>query len=259
MAADAAPFELPGDERGILCIHGFTGTPYEMRPLAERLHSHGFTVHGMRLPGHGTTPDDLDRTSWHQWHAAVEAELDRLRARCSTVFAVGQSLGGLLTLHLARMRGPQLTAIASLAAPLWLGPAARAVVAATRIGPIGRAVGAIPKIGGCDASDPVVRRDNPAYPVFPVRALHELSDLMALVRRDLGLVRVPTIVVHGRQDHTAPLACAEEIARRVGAPRVRRRTLERSFHLVACDVEHALAADQVAEFFQEEIQLARRP
>jgi len=252
MVADTAPFELPGDDRGILCVHGFTGTPYEMRPLAEDLNAHGYTVRAMLLPAHGTSTDELALSTWQQWYEGVEAELDELRQRCRVVYAVGQSLGGLLTLHLARTRGDQLSAIACLATPMWLSPMVRALIAATRIPAIGNRLREIPKVGGSDAADARVRRDNPGYRAFPVPALHQLSDFMGMVRRDLGLVRVPTVVVHGRQDHTAPVACGREITRRIGAPRVRRHTLERSFHLVACDVEHMLAAEQVSAFFEQE-------
>src|SRR5687768_898804 len=114
-----APFDLPGNDRGVLCVHGFTGTPYEMRYLGQRLHDRGLTVVGPALPGHTTTVEDLDATTWRDWAAAVDEAFDALRARCRRVAVVGQSLGGLLSLYLASRR-PEVAAVASLAAPLWL-------------------------------------------------------------------------------------------------------------------------------------------
>src|SRR5262245_57332737 len=106
--------------RGILCLHGFTATPFEFSFLAPRLEAAGFTVSAPLLPGHGGDAVDLDRTAWPDWFAGVETAFADLRARCASVAVVGQSLGGLLALHLARRRGPELACVASLGAPLWL-------------------------------------------------------------------------------------------------------------------------------------------
>ena len=114
------PFDLVGDDDlGVVCVHGFTGTPFEVRYLGEALARGGVTTRGIRLPGHGTTVADLDRTSWRDWAGAVDAAVDGLAARCRSVAVVGQSLGGLLALHAAATR-TDLACVASLAAPLWL-------------------------------------------------------------------------------------------------------------------------------------------
>ena len=132
MLPGAEPIDLQGDQRGVLVVHGFTGTPFEMRPLAEALGNKGLTVTAPLLPGHGTTPGHLAKTGWRDWLGAVLFELDRLSERCSQVAVVGQSLGGLLALRAASVRKQQLTCVAALATPLWLPPLARAVAFASR-------------------------------------------------------------------------------------------------------------------------------
>jgi carboxylesterase len=109
---------MRGDRRGVLCIHGFTGSPYEMRGLGEALAKRGMTVRGMALPGHATRIEDLYEKTWRDWVEGVTAEFDGLAGRCDRVAVVGQSLGGLLALYLATLRAP--AAVVSLAAPLWL-------------------------------------------------------------------------------------------------------------------------------------------
>ena len=96
-----APFTLSGGDVGVLLIHGFTGSPAEMRPLGRFLHGRGLTVAAPLLPGHGTTPADLNRCRWQDWLACAEIALAELQAQCRAVFVAGLSLGALLTLTLA--------------------------------------------------------------------------------------------------------------------------------------------------------------
>lgn len=251
---DSAPFWFSGnDDVGVLCIHGFTGTPFEVRHLGRRLSEGGFTVSGPVLPGHTTSIDELDRTTWREWYGQVERSFDELRSRCARVAVVGQSLGGLLALYLAAQRGPELASVTALATPLWLFPMARAAVWATRPGGpvtarVARTVQKLPKLGGSDVRDREMQRQNPCYRAVPVRALHQLVAFMGEVDRHLHQVRVPTLVMHGRNDHTAPFACSQRIASGVGATTVKHRALERSYHLIAVDVERDLVAEEVAAF-----------
>ena len=45
-------------------LHGFTGNPQSMRPLAEALAAAGYTVDLPLLPGHGTAIEDMIPTRW---------------------------------------------------------------------------------------------------------------------------------------------------------------------------------------------------
>lgn len=63
--AGAEPFFLPGGEKGVLLIHGFTGLPAELLLMGEALNKQGFTVLGVRLAGHGTTVEDMSHMTWN--------------------------------------------------------------------------------------------------------------------------------------------------------------------------------------------------
>ncbi len=249
------PFDFVGDgDVGVICVHGFTGSPYEMHYLGAALARAGATVRGPLLPGHGTSLGDLERTRWQDWVAAVEREVETMHRRCRRVAVVGQSLGGLLALHLAARR-PGLAAVASLAAPLWLGGLSGRV-ARWLTGPsdgrihrgIRQRVRVLPKLGGSDVRDRRARAENPSYDGIPVRALGELLDFMQVVHAVLPQIALPVLVVHARRDHTAPVACAARIAELARARRV--RILPRSFHLIAIDVERDLVAAEVLAFLR---------
>jgi len=228
----------------VVCVHGFTGSPYEMRYLGDALARTGATVRGVLLPGHGTSVDDLERTGWQDWASSVEREIDAMYRRCRSVAVVGQSLGGLLALHAAAHR-PELVCVVSLAAPLWLGGMSGRI-ARWLTGPLGGRIRRIPKLGGSDVRDKRVRAENPCYDAIPTRALGELLAFMRVVDDELPRVEPPVLVLHARRDHTAPVACAQRIAERARARRV--RILDRSFHLIAVDVERDIVAAEVSEF-----------
>ena len=245
------PFVLDGGgDVGALLIHGFTGTPYEVRYLGERLAGAGISAVGPYVAGHGTTVADLARTTWHDWVAGIERDFDALRARCRRVVLVGQSLGALLALELASRRGADVTAVCSLAAPLWLdGLAGRVARWTAPGGPLGF-IRALPKLGGSDVSDRDARAANPGYRAIPTAALAQLVTFMRVVDAVLPEIAAPVLVLHGEHDHTAPVACAARIAARV--PHGQLRLFPRSYHLLAADLERDAVATAVIDFISQE-------
>jgi carboxylesterase len=239
-----AAYRFPGGPRRALLVHGFTGTPFELRPVGEALAARGWTVEGIRLPGHGTTPEDLARTGRREWTAAVADAAARLGAE-GPFAVVGQSLGGLLALELAAARPPGLAAIACLATPIRFAAGTRASIAALRIVPgLRRVLDPRTKPDGSDVADRAMKARNPSYGVIPLAALLELDDLRAEVRRGLGTIATPALIVHATHDHVAPVACADELVAGLAGP-TERLILPRSYHLLGIDVERARVADAV--------------
>src|SRR5512140_677122 len=94
----AEPFWYEGNDVGCLLVHGFTGTPYEMRGLGEWLSTHyQYTISGPALDGHATHIGAMLETDWRDWYHSVDEAYLALKSRCAQIFCIGLSLGGLLT------------------------------------------------------------------------------------------------------------------------------------------------------------------
>jgi carboxylesterase len=205
----------------------------------------GFRCHAPSLPGHGTTPEDLERTRWQDWAACVAAEFDELAAECEDVMVVGQSMGGTLALHLAA-HDLRVRAVATLAAPMWLsGPLAPLLPVLKRVVRWHRAGDDI------DLWNPEAVDELYSYGIRPTRSIDELRRLCAVVRKELAEVRAPVLVVHGQRDRSIDPRCAREIARRlVGSEAVDLDFLPRSGHGISVDVDRDSVNRQILHWFE---------
>ena len=252
-SGDKSPLSIVGDRRGVLCLHGITGTPFEIRPLAEALGRRGCTVVAPTLAGHGGTLGDLAASGWQDWLATAEAALDDVQARVGggPVAICGFSMGGLLALRLARLYPERIAAMAVMSTPLRLRRFQVLGIRALARLPIDYRVhpgACVPKLAGSDISDDVLRYENPGLRAFPIAALEALLDLMDTVRADLPAIRTPVLVVHGRQDHTVPMEDSLELTGCLGSDVIERLWLDRSYQNVCIDVEQATVIDSAMRF-----------
>jgi carboxylesterase len=237
----------------VLCLHGITGTPFEVRPIAEALGRGGYTVDAPMLAGHGGTLGDLARTTWPDWLRSAERALDELQARVHgrPVAICGFSMGGLLGLHLARQYPQRVAALVVMGTPLRLRRWKVATIRAICHLPMNFALhpgASVPKRNASDVSDPEMRYANPGLRAFPIAALKQLFDLMDVVRRDLPAIKTPTLVAHGRHDHVVPMEDSLELTGSLAADVIERLWLERSFHIISLDVERSLLIETVTKF-----------
>jgi carboxylesterase len=233
----------------VLLVHGFTGTPFEMRLLGEHLAQRGYAVSAPLLAGHRGTTAELAATRWPDWLASVEHAFDALLTRCERAAVVGLSLGGLLTLELARRRRDQIAALALLSTALWLPPAARRFSRVAQSLPGVRTL-ALPTIAGSDISDRAMRAANKAAKSgagMPLAALQSLIDFGDYLKPWLGDITQPALIMHARHDHTIPFECSAYLLRALGSADKKLVALERSFHVITLDLEREQVFEKVAE------------
>jgi carboxylesterase len=247
-----------GVARAALILHGFSGTPFEVRPIATHLAAHGYAVSAPLLAGHGETVAALATTGWRDWLASAERALAALRAEVdgAPVAIAGFSLGGLLALRLAELYPDAVAALAVMAAPLRLRAFDAAAVRLLgrlprflRRGPLA----AIPKTRGYDVTDPDMQLRNPGLEAMPVAGAVSLLELGALVRGGLAGVTAPALVVHGELDRTVPLVDSLELVGALGSREIERLWLPRSGHLLAIDVEGRTVVEAIARFFARHV------
>jgi len=234
-----------GNEVGCLLVHGFTGTPQNVRPLADYLARRGLAVSAPRMPGHGTTVADLDKTGPQDWLGAAEQALTELKERCSTVFVAGISMGGTLTLELAR-RHPELAGVVVMAAPVQAMEALQPLVDDpdrpltvpapwATVGVLTEDVG----VGGI------------AYLEMPLGALERGMGLMSQVREGLGDVTVPTLLIYGDADQVVDKANGPFVLEGIKAIDKRLLALPDSSHEVTLDVDRERVMVKVYDFIRE--------
>ncbi len=243
MKADGSAFRL-GDARGgeapaVLCVHGLTGTPYEVRPPAEALARAGFHCEGVLLPGHGTTHAELARTPREAWIDAVVAAHDALARQHARVYVLGLSLGGVLALALAQRRA--LAGAVVLAAPLDLGRLVHAAV--PWLWPV---VPSLPKTPAI--LDDAARAIHPGYDRMPLRAVNQLLKLAREVDSALPSIHAPVQLIFSRRDPTVPPRNAERILSRLPPGDRELHWLEDSAHVLPVDREREAVSRHAVAF-----------
>ncbi len=248
---NAEPFYFPGNRVGCLLIHGFTGTPYEMRELGLRLAAQGYTVLGPALAGHATSLADMLPTRWGDWYASVTAAYDQLRADCDAIFPIGLSLGGALALHLAAHR--PVNGVVAVSAPFTIP---NPLIPFFRFFPFLSAL--IPTVKKNpredDTLDPSIRTKHPEYSSNPTRCAASLIfDFLPHLRDDLRDVHAPALLIQSRGDRAIPANSMDEFYARLGSHDKERVWLERSGHLALEDYSKVEAFSQIQHFVQTHI------
>jgi carboxylesterase len=227
----AEPFSRDGGPVGVLLCHGFTGTPQSLRPWAEFLADAGLTVSVPRLPGHGTTWQEMNRTRSEDWFAEAERSFELLRAKTDEIFVMGLSMGGCIALRISELRGTAVHGV------VVVNPSITADTKLFMLAPVMKLV--VPSLKGIGSDIKKEGVEEIAYFRVPVKAAATLPRLWRATQAGLDQLSQPVLAYHSTVDHVVGPASMRLLSAALPAGQLTVRDCENSYHVATLDNDAA--------------------
>ena len=228
---------------GVLLIHGITSTTSSMIYLACQFSEAGFHVELPSLPGHGTTWQNLNKTSYKEWIEELQKSLQILQSRTSKIYVCGLSLGGALVLHLAQLQ-PEISGIILINhackfthPKFWFAPIIRFLIPS------------VPAVAS-DIKNPEEKEI--AYLRTPTNAVHQMLCLMKIVRKNLPQTKQPVLIFKSKEDHVIPRISAIYTLKKIGSSQKELIWLENSYHVATMDYDKEFIAEKSIKFILQQ-------
>jgi len=261
-------YYLPGGPDAVLLIHGLTGTPAEMRPLAKRLNRRGFSVMCPELAGHCGSEDDLRRSKWRDWYRSVDGSFEALKLEHARVYVSGLSMGALLALKLADEKALRVDGLGLLSTTFfydgWNMPRLRRkwLLPIVLYSPLRYFLSweEPPPYGlKCERTRSMVHavlqnRDAAASKkvgIFRTSAItiRESMRLIHTARKSLPRVVSPTLIIHASEDDMASVKNAHYVEKHISARKVETFLVDDTYHVLTLDKRRNDVAQKLADFF----------
>ena len=236
--SDPSPFLLQPDKAngcGVLLIHGLLASPAEMREYGEYLLKQGYTVLGIRIVGHGTSPYDLRERSYEDWYQSVEKGFAMLKSFTDHQFVIGFSTGGALALQLAA-EYPQnnFLGVVALTVPI------KFVDLAIMLVPLVHGTNKLVRwISSYEGIKPFIENlpEHPKINYFstPMRSLFELRRLIQKMEDVLPKITIPTLAVFADKDPVVSIDSAPKLMEKLGAEHKQLEIINAEHHGILMD------------------------
>jgi carboxylesterase len=233
-------------EKGVLLIHGFKGSPFEMKYLGNQISKIGYSLAIPRLPGHGTVIEDMLKTTGQDWLTAAREALIELKSRCREVAVVGQSMGGILAILLASEF--VLPKIALISVPCSIKE--KSIYLAPLVGRFKKILWKEDHEKGlaCEEARRVHESYSSGIPVL------QSAYLFTLIRQGMkalpGINDASFLLIQSRNDRVIPMRSIDVIFEAIGSSKKEKILLEKSNHALTVDLEKHLVADAIVDFLK---------
>lgn len=262
-SAEHQPFRLGEGVHAALLIHGFPGTPAEVRPIATVLAQLGWRVSAPLLPGFGTDIVNLNQCRYSDWIDSAKREWQLLQDNTPSRLLVGYSMGAAVAMHLAAQSQPEQLVLIS---PFWRAPRLVSLLV-----PLARLV--IPKLHlfkKADFNDPRLRQmfativpdanlDDPEVQDFirtrftlPLAAMQEVLHLGRSAYQLARNIQSTTLIIQGTDDPIVRTADSRCLVRRMDKAQLSYREIRAGHDLLAPEsVQFAQLVEEVAAFARQ--------
>jgi carboxylesterase len=253
----------------VLLVHGLTGTPAEMRPIAKGLKRRGFSVMCPALAGHCGSLADLRKSKWQDWYGTIDRAFEALKKEHSRVYVSGLSVGALISLMLAKEKGVRVDGLGLLSTTFfydgWNMPRLKRklILPIVLHSPLRYFLSwdETPPYGiKCERTRAMVHavlenRDALATEkvgIFRTSGvtIYESTRLIKAAKKALPKVQSPTLIVHSTEDDTASVKNAHFVAKRISSSRVETFLVDDTYHVLTLDKRREDVARRLAEFFK---------
>ena len=242
------PFLLtpPKFKAGIVLVHGYMSAPLEVRAMADYFAKHGFAVYGVRLRGHGTSPEDLARTPWEDWYESLNRGYAIIKSLTDYIVLGGFSTGGVLALLAAGRKKEKVKAVFSINAPLQL----RNYMArfASQLVSMNSLITRLRGSTGWDFIENNPENKHINYTRNPITGVRELGKAMSAMEGVLKDVCVPTLIIQGYRDPLVEPSSGQNIFSQIGTHQKELVVLDKARHGIVNGEGAAEVYDRVDRF-----------
>lgn len=231
----------------VFLIHGLTAEPSVFAPIIAALHRHHISAECPLIAGHGTSVDDLGRTSLAAWIQSVEKPFLKCVKENGPIVIGGLSLGGLLALDLAARYPKKVKGVIAMATPVVLPLWLNLLFALIDKTPL-RYVYSGSKRRGLGLADSSAEAAYACYDFFPLQAVQNLYALKDRVCGELPSVSCPVLAIHSKHDGTVPFRATALMKAELRNALLEIVALEKSDHVITLDFERELVASACVDF-----------
>jgi carboxylesterase len=234
---------------GVLMLHGFTSTPYQFKELAKYISDKGLTVYAPLIAGHGTSPEDMIKTSPEDWKKSVKTAYLKLKDKVEKIVIIGNSFGGNLAFWLAKEFNNEPAAVVSLGTPISLNYQWIIKARYYLYGWLKKYYKKPRRIYKTDYTDMI---DEITYPVIPTKSIKEFLDFLKNETiPNLPKIKVPTFIIHAQVDPVVNPESAPYIHQNLGSSYKKIYLFESNQHTVFNDHRREELFQRIYDFIRE--------
>lgn len=268
LSMNGSEYKAESSQATVLLIHGLTGTPNEMKGLANFFYRRNYSVLCPRLAHHGEPLHILKRAKWQEFYRSVKEALWKI-PKGQKIFTAGLSMGALLALLLAEEFPEQVSGVACLSPTLfydgWNIPWSHCLLPLAYYTPVryfayfkeeppygiknerirSKVHEYYKKASFADISEVAQY----GYPYFPVTLLCELRLLIRELMKKMSRIRIPVQLIQASEDDMTSVKNSQFIYDHIASDQKEIVLLHDSYHVITADQERRTVARKMNEFF----------